>query len=401
MKTSLIFYLKNYVIKLNFFLLLFFIISLLSSYKFINSMIPMYLIALTIIFFTIKKLQIQNKNLLGLIFFLVFTFYFIFYSDYQLYSLKILRYYFGFLIFYILFNSLNLNYLNYKKIIIFLIYWVIIESILINTIINPEWITTDFRNTKFLGFYYRPWSFNSNPTATSGIIIFFYYFIEKYLKINLGLKNLILLCLAVLLLFSTTGYLLLFVFLFLKFIIEKKKNIIFKLLVFIIFTLFLIYISNIYPANYYTLASNYINFEKISFKYILHIFEIKKLTILFVIEDLKSLPFLNILLGIGIVDHNFLCSNVLITVQDFCSKLNYNGIGGDFSIINIFHQIGILGILSFVLLLVTLKNNNLRLTNLYLLIFISFFHYSVIFMPLGQLFLGLILSNNFNDFKKN
>ena len=64
------------------------------------------------------------------------------------------------------------------------------EAILINTFINPELIQPDFRDTRFLGFYYRPWSFNSNPTATAGILIFIYYFIEYSLKINLGINKL-------------------------------------------------------------------------------------------------------------------------------------------------------------------------------------------------------------------
>ena len=92
---------------------------------------------------------------------------------------------------------IKIKNINYKNIIIFLIYWVFIESLLINTIVDPSLIQSDFRNKKFLGFYYRPWSFNSNPTATAGILIFIYYFIENSLKINLGIKNLFLLCFAI------------------------------------------------------------------------------------------------------------------------------------------------------------------------------------------------------------
>ena len=90
-----------------------------------------------------------------------------------------------------------------------------------------------------------------------------YYFIETSLRVNLGIKNLFLLCIAILLLFSTTGFALLGIFLFLKFIIDDKYKII-NFFILSVFTIILLSIENLYPSNYYSITEKYINFEKIS-----------------------------------------------------------------------------------------------------------------------------------------
>ena len=331
-------------------------------------------------------------------FFICFVFCFLIISDYFIYSLRILRYYFGFIIFYFYFNLVDLNNTNYKKLILFLLYWIIVESILINTILDPAFIQPDFRDTKYLGFYYRPWSFNSNPTATSGIIIFIYYFIENSLKINMGLKSIFLLCLAVVLLFSTTGFLLLLIFLFFKFIINKENKML-NILFFILFVLSLFYLSSMYPPNHYLVNEKYINLEKISIKYIYFIFDYKKNELINSYLLFLDYPSINKFFGTSITTIDTLCNNVYISNQDLCFRLDATGIGGDFSLRDIVNQIGLVGILSFLILIVFLKNNNLKLLKLYFIILISFSHYSVIFMPLGQVFLALILSNNFNEKK--
>ena len=389
--------LRNFFYSKNF---LFFssILLLISSYSYINSLIPIYTITLFAIVINLTDIKIKKKNLIGFLFFICFILCFLIISDDFIYSLRILRYYFGFIIFYIYFNLIYLHNINYKKLILFLLYWIVAESILINTILDPAFIQPDFRDTKYLGFYYRPWSFNTNPTATSGIIIFFYYFIENSLKINMGLKNIFLLCLAVLLLFSTTGFLLLLVFLFFKFIINKKNKL-FNILFFILFILSLFYLSSMYPANYYSVNEKYINLEKISMKYIYFIYDYKKDTLINFYSLFSNYSIINKFFGTSITTIDTLCNNVFISSQDLCFQLDETGIGGDFSLIGIVQQIGLGGILSFLILVVFLKNNNLKLLKLYFIIFISFFHYSVIFMPLGQVFLALILSNNFNEKK--
>ena len=381
------------------FLFLFFLLLLFSSYSFINSMLPIYLVCFFVILINLNKLELNKKNIIGYLLLIIFISIFIINSDDFIFSLRIIRYYFGFLLFYIFFNIINIKKVNYKYIPIFLIYWIIIESLLINTIIDPSLIQPDFRDTMFLGFYYRPWSFNSNSTATAGILIFIYYFVENSLKINLGIKNLFLLCIAILLLFSTTGFALLGIFLFLKFIIDDKNKIL-NFFILSLFTIILMKISNLYPANYYSVTEKYFNFEKNSPNYFFIVYDYKLEQTIELFNRLKNIPFINVTLGSSIYDIGTSCNNIYVTPQDICFVLNNSGIGGDFGLIVILKQIGFLGVITFILLFIFLKNNNLKFFKLYLLIIVSFIHYPVIFMPLGQLFLGCILSNNFNNEKK-
>lgn len=380
------------------FLIIFFLLLLVSSYSFINSMTIIYLVCFFAILINLNKLKLSKKNIIGYLLFILFLGISLLNSNDFIFSLRVFRYYFGFLLFYVFLNLIDIKNLNYKNIIIFLIYWVIIESLLINTIIDPSLIQPDFRNTKFLGFYYRPWSFNSNPTATACILIFIYYFVETSLRINLGIKNLFLLCVAILLLFSTTGYGLLAIFLFLKFIVDDKYKII-NFFILFIFVIILIKIQNLYPSNYYSLTDKYFNFEKISSLYLKEIYNFKLEQFINFFSELKNMPISNLILGNNIYDISS-CEKIYITTSDICHKLGSKGIGGDFSFINTISQIGLLGMVTFVSIFIFLKNNNLKLYKLYILIIVSFLHYSTIFMPLGQLFLAYILSNNFRHESK-
>ena len=173
----------------------------------------------------------------------------------------------------------------------------------------------------------------------------------------------------------------------------------FNLLFFILFVLSLFYLTSMYPANYYLVNEKYINLEKISMKYIYFISDYKKDELINFYLSFLDYPIINKFFGTSISTIDTLCNNVYISKQDLCFQLDVTGIGGDFSLRDTVNQIGLLGILSFLILIVFLKNNNLKLLKLYFIIFISFSHYSVIFMPLGQVFLALILSNNFNEKK--
>ena len=69
MVSNLKIYLKNEIFNKKTFIFLFLILSLLSSYSFINSTIPIYLISLLFIFFNLNKIEVNLKNLFGVIFF--------------------------------------------------------------------------------------------------------------------------------------------------------------------------------------------------------------------------------------------------------------------------------------------------------------------------------------------
>ena len=103
-------------------------------------MIPVYLVCFFAILINLNKLKLIKKNIIGYLLFILFIGISLLHSNDYIFSLRVFRYYFGFLLFYIFLNLIDIKNLNYKNIIIFLIYWVIIESLLINTIIDPSLI---------------------------------------------------------------------------------------------------------------------------------------------------------------------------------------------------------------------------------------------------------------------
>ena len=81
------------------FLFLFFLLLLVSSYSFINSMIPVYLICSFAILINLNKFELNKKIIIGYLSFILFIVISLLNSEDFIYSLRVFRYYFGFLIF--------------------------------------------------------------------------------------------------------------------------------------------------------------------------------------------------------------------------------------------------------------------------------------------------------------
>lgn len=377
-----------------YYLYFFFFLSIVSSYSFINSTIPIFLVASAAIFINLKNLKFFKKNFLGFIVLLSYILITTFFSENLIITIKIIRFYFGFVIFYLFFTLYDFRKINLKFVLLFLMFWLLAEILLINTILDQALIQSDFRDTTFFGFYYRPYSFNTNPTATAGILIMIYYFIENILKENLDIKLLLFFALCIFLILSTTGYILFMIYLVLRFVIHTKNRLI-NFIPIVIFFVFISYLSLLFPPNVYSFDNVYYNFEKISGRYLIYVYELKKLQILDYLFQLKQ--FSTIFQFFGSTEMHFLgnCNNAFIQMADTCYSRKV-GIGGDFGIINALHQIGIFGLLTLVSLFFLLKNNKLNYAGLYFLIIASLLHYSPIFMPLGQIFLAYILQKNLN-----
>ena len=97
-------------------------------------------------------------------------------------------------------------------------------------------------------------------------------------------------------------------------------------------------------------------------KYLLEIYDYKlKQSTDFIFQFINR-PISNLILGANIYNFSS-CEKIYITAQDICHLLKQKGIGGDFSILNILSQIGLLGTVTFVLMFILLKNNNLNYIN--------------------------------------
>ena len=308
--------------------------------------------------------------------------------------MRVIRLYFGFVILYIFFSLYDFKKIKLKVILIILISWVFAEIFLINTILDQALIVTDFRDTKFFGFYYRPTSFNTNPTATAGILVILYYFVENILKEKLDIKFLFFFGLCIFLILSTTGYIMFLTCLVLRFIFHAKNKLRNFLFIVILFVL-IYYLSMLFPANIYGFDNVYYNFEKISGKYVGYVYELKKLQIEEYLFQLSRHNFIDSLFGYTKIYYSGYCENVFILMADNCFK-EPRGIGGEFGIINALYQIGIIGTIVLASLFFLFKNNKLNYAGLYILFIVSSLHYSPLLMPMGQIFLAYSLQKNLN-----
>lgn len=101
------------------------------------------------------------------------------------------RYFFGYVLVYIYCQVTGAE-INIRKLIIYYCYEVLIEALLINTILPANlWLNypvsngTMVHSTNFFGFYQRPYSVGTNATISSVILVFLLLYYETLRKQNL------------------------------------------------------------------------------------------------------------------------------------------------------------------------------------------------------------------------
>jgi len=254
---------------------------------------------------------------------------------------NIFRYYFGFIFFFLFFKSYSFNKELALKLVYILIVMSYIEFIYINFIGNPYDLNVIRCNdceqvySKVAGWY-RSYGFSGTSSSSSVIIsIMIFLFFEK--------KKIIISVIALLPYLSGAG---IFVWLFLVFF--NNKNILLKTL--FMFTIALVFF---YWGNDL--------FYKISPEYIKLLF------------DLKWMAFTE--------------SHLL-----FFGNMQKYITGGDFGILGMINDTGVLGLLLFFfIIIINLSKYNFKYISILLL---ASFHYPVVFFVSGQIILGYLLSCN-------
>lgn len=329
---------------------------------------PLLGVAYPIYIFTIFKLLVIKINEVTFLKFdLLFVLFLIFYIFLRLFYVSIdaviylSTYYFGFLFFYFYF------FISQRKIDLYLLlkilcYEIIIETILINTIIPasilpnyPEYTLDSPHHKLFFGFFQRPYSFGSNASVTSTIILILYTYVRSNFKFDK--KNEILVLLALLFCLSGTGIAMYFIFILFSNFKYKPKNI------FIFLGLILFSILS-YPIIEQS------DFSKFSSIYINGLYDLKIQQIENYILSLNDS--FQILFG-----KNHLYKFDVVTFNDFAFN-------------DAFYNIGIIGlVLIFIFIMLKVNKSNLLMIIFFL---IGAFHYGAMFSISGQLLLGYILN---------
>lgn len=340
----------------------------------IGSGVPAYIIAIIFIGYRITTLKFKLQDVFFLIAILVWFVFKCQQSD--IYATTILlRYYFGFYIFYLFFNNVDKDIDLNQLLLIFCIV-VLAEAVLVNTIINPEWLPNYPKSdmgelvfeTKILGFYQRPYSIGTNSTITSTLImvlLFNNYSTDKRLTSNGSKGTLILAIITVIILGSGTGYMLFLLFLIYK--IGPFRNSLYAmiscLVIFILY--YLIFIADVGSIG---------GLEKISSTYLDFLYDFK-------IEQIDA------------VKRDLLTNYNQLYIGKKFDEASQLIIWSDFAWNDLFLCAGFigLGITSLIFLFKTNKYNWIPV----LIFVVGAIHYGAMYSLPGQLLLGYFFSSQF------
>ena len=271
-------------------------------------------------------------------------------------SLSTFRFYFGFYVFYIFFKS-GVD-LPIKKIIYFLLLFIPLEALLINSVISPH-IMPNFPAPEAFshfssGGYQRPYSFGGNASVSSSILVIMLSVLSVSRAVKLGVVG------CIMLFSSGSGYLSL-IFMYL---LKYAKYV-------VIFSLFLIFLL----INYRISIINYVDSFgiKLNSRYIIFLIDFKINQTLSMFDDFSLL---DILFG--------------------KLKVLGDGYGGDFGWL--YFVLGY-GIISFFTLITFVLSKATKSTLIPLLIaLLATFHYPVIFFLPGQIVLGYLMAGKYKKF---
>ena len=353
----------------NFFFYLFLFFSFISEYQFINSSLIPYVIALVFTIYEYKKIKLNKSQIFFLLFFIFYILLSLFYSLDIILTLKSIKYWFGFFLIYF-YLCLHKNKIDYLFLLRFLCSVVIIESILINTILNQEILYHTPNTAYFFNIYQRPPSF-AGISSITGIGLVFLYFYNLIYVGRLKYYDFLIFIISLLLLFSLSSFILFILFFLMTRFFKKKKNytdysINFLIILFMIAFFFIInYFENLYLTDEF-------NFEKITISYF---------------KKIVSSTFLNF--------YEFFTNLDFSVVSLFGNQTRgtlYTS--GDNAYLLLFLQTGLLGLTIFLIsIYIFLTKTNLFFLIL-LLIYISNFHYYIFGNIMVQIIvLSLILYN--------
>lgn len=288
-------------------------------------------------------------------------------------AITLFKYYFGFFLFYLFFSSVKFQF-KLNQLLIFLSALIILEALLVNSIIDPSSLKnypvndTDSFKTAIMGFYQRPYSFGSNTTISSTLLMVVLYaaYTKWQLKVSkLDKKVLFLTIVALIMLGSGTGYAIFL--LFIIYLVNPFKNALYS---FLSVTIILVFYYLIFILN----VGQYDGLEKLSTKYLEFLYELKSVQIDIAFRELRRST------------NSFLIG---VKFKDAGELIIWN----DFSWRDLFYCTGYFGFF-FIWITLILKTNKYNFVVI-LILGLGAFHYGAIFTLPGQILLGYFLSKNY------
>ena len=409
--------------------LIFFIIGFISCFYYqlvglLNISILPYILILFFLIINIKIVQFSLFQIISITLVALFLLIVLSYNPNYIEIFKNFRYWFGIIFFLAYFRNYNISQNFYRYIFIFLCSQILIELILVNLFVEVKDYLQYAWSTEFFGFYNRPVGFAGSPSASITIICSFYCFLKFNLKYHLNIYEYILFILTVVLTMSYAGYIIFLFIIIFEFYKSKKTNskIYITAVLFIILILFLQQMSpdirspvehfmGVFKLKYVTVKIFILEFiaawehsqEIYIYKLHSNLFSFDNLN-QFLVSDLegavlefKEIPVKDFYTQEPIFTsdiNKFHVANKRTVAENLFGIQIYwpiNTVGGDFGIISFFEMMGLIGVIIYILIILSFANDLKSLA--FLILIVGSFHYPSIMSICGQFILALVISN--------
>jgi hypothetical protein len=387
--------------------------SIFSAY--IGTTIFTYLIMIYLILSNINRFKFSPFQIIAIIILIVYSIIVIGISNDYLVAIKNIRFWLGIIFYLIFLTLLDLNKFYTPTFFRIVCYSVFLELVLINSLDYNYLINfINVENYKHFNFYFRPLGFTGSPSMTSSLIVVLFFLTEK-INGRMQLLDWILFILAVLLTYSSSGYII-----FLLYLIFKSSDLIKQVLLLNIFGLsaknaisliltaivvYYAYKLAIILGNEEKVGTNFHIYSRVSSDYILHIFNLK-FTEYSHTFGLISNPIINCDLACRatisdspasteLIRHNFSLIQ-LFGYQILNSSPSTSGHNG----LTIFlYAMGLFGISIYALLLLSFYRAGNNMIYGVVLILIASLHYPSAMSAAGQLLLASMIIYNAKKIK--
>lgn len=343
------------------------LLALISTFfsSFIGTTILGFVFITLIIFLKFHKLKLSLFQLFVLLFLFLYMFILVFLANDYIVVIKNFRFWLG-VIFYIIYLKLypepKVSTQTFFRIVAIS---VLIEAVIINTIIPAPVFYRGHPHAVLFIFYYRPLSFGGNASMSSAALVCLYFVMSKYGNRKVERIDNLLLLAATILFFSGSGLLAYLLMLLYKNIFEKKinskKNIGIIAFSFMFLVGIIILMSNL----------DYEKVPKFSLQYYSFLLDFK-------IDQYKEvINFANL--------QSWLFGNQLTDLLENTS--------GDFGWLGFVGAMGLLGVLLYFLIVFSFYKGNIFSNSIFIILFISTFHYPAAMSGAGQLITAFIVTN--------
>lgn len=343
------------------------LLALFSTFfsSFIGTTILGFVFIFLIIIMKFSKFRLSMPQFIALLCLMIYMFLLFFLANDYIVVLKNFRFWLG-VVFFILYLKLyDEEKISSRFFFRLVCFSVLLETLIINTVIPAPVFYNNHPHAVLFVFYYRPLSFGGNASMSSAGLVCLYFLVSKYGEKKVTRIDQVLLLTITLLFFSGSGLLAYLLMLAYKNIFGKKINSRKNIKVITYSFLFLIFIL---------IAMFNLDYEKVpkfSLKYYSFLLDFK-------IDQYKQVINFD-------SAKSWFFGNQLTDLQENTS--------GDFGWLGFVSAMGLAGVFLYFFILCTFYRGNIFTNSIFIILFISTFHYPAAMSGAGQFITAFVVTH--------